>query len=66
MSLAVSGVALLVAAFGVARLALPAVDAWSDGKELAFGAIVVAVIGASYLVARSLAQRDVVRRLLGA
>jgi len=66
MSLAVSSVALLVAAFGVARLALPAVDAWSDGKELAFGAIVVAVIGGSYLVARSLAQRDTARRLLGA
>ena len=66
MSLAVSGVALLVAAFGAARMALPAVDAWSDGKELAFGAIVVAVIGASYLVARSLAQRDTARRYLGA
>ena len=66
MSLAVSSVALLVAAFGVAKLALPEVDAWSDGKELAFGAIVVAVIGASYLVARNLAQRDTARRLLGA
>jgi high-affinity nickel-transport protein len=66
MSLAVSSVALLVAAFGVAKLALPAVDAWSDGKELAFGAIVVAVIGGSYLVARSLAQRDIARRLAAA
>jgi len=62
MSLAVSSVALLVAAFGAARLALPAVDAWSDGKELAFGAIVVAVIGASYLIARALAQRDLAAR----
>jgi high-affinity nickel-transport protein len=65
MSLAVSSVALLVAAFGVAKLALPSVDAWSDGKELAFGAIVVAVIGASYFVARNLAQRDTARRYLG-
>ena len=62
MGLAVSSVALLVAAFGVARLALPAVDAWSDGKELAFGAIVVGVIAASYLVARRLAQQDAARR----
>jgi high-affinity nickel-transport protein len=62
MSLAVSSVALLVAAFGAARLALPAVDAWSDGKELAFGAVVVAVIGASYLIARALAQRDLAAR----
>jgi high-affinity nickel-transport protein len=66
MGLAVSGVALLVAAFGVARLMLPALDSWSDGKELAFGAIVVAVIGGSYLVARGLAQRDVARRLAAA
>ena len=62
MSLAVSGVALLVAAFGVAKLALPAVDAWSEGKEAAFGAIVVVVIGGSFLIARSLAQRDLERR----
>jgi high-affinity nickel-transport protein len=62
MSVAVSGVALLVAAFGVAKLALPAVDTWSDGKELAFGAIVVAVIASSYVVARGLAQRDAARR----
>jgi high-affinity nickel-transport protein len=66
MSLAVSGVALLVAAFGAARLAVPAVDAWSDGKQLAFGAIVVTMIGTSYLIARGLAQRDAARRYLGA
>lgn len=58
MSVAVSAVSLLVAAFGAAKLALPAIDAWSDGKELAFGAIVVAVIASSYLAARWLAQRD--------
>lgn len=63
MSLAVSGVALLVAAFGAAKLALPSVDAWSDGKEVAFGTIVVAVIAASYLIARRLAQLDATRRL---
>ncbi len=66
MGLAVSAVALLVAAFGVARLALPAVDAWSEGSEPAFGAIVVAVIATSYLVARNLAQRDAARRYLRA
>jgi high-affinity nickel-transport protein len=66
MSVAVSGVALLVAAFGVAKIALPAVDSWSDGKELAFGAIVVAVIASSYVVARGLAQRDAARRYVRA
>ena len=66
MSLAVSGVALLVAAFGAARLALPSVDGWSDGKEVAFGALVVSLIGISYLVARNLARRDMGRRYLRA
>jgi high-affinity nickel-transport protein len=62
MSLAVSGVALLVAAFGAAKLALPPVDAWSDGKELAFGAVVVGLIGTSFVIARGLALRDLARR----
>lgn len=65
MSVAVSAVSLLVAAFGAAKLALPAIDAWSDGKELAFGAIVVALIAASYLAARRLARRDQALALAG-
>lgn len=51
MGLVVAGVSLLVAAFGVAKLSLPAVEAWSDGKELFFGAAVVAMIAASFLLA---------------
>ncbi len=57
MSLAVSGVSLLVAAFGIAKMSLPAIDAWSEGHELAFGAVVVGVIALSYLLARLLALR---------
>ena len=57
MSLAVSGVSLLVAAFGAAKLALPAVDAWSEGKEIAFGFAVVATIALSFVTARHLARR---------
>ena len=56
MSLAVSSVSLLVAAFGVAKLASPLVEDWSDGKELFFGLVVVLVIGTSYLGARALAN----------
>lgn len=63
MSVAVSGVSLLVAGFGAAKLAMPAIDAWSDGKEIAFGAIVCTVILASYLLARTLAARDVAQRV---
>ncbi len=57
MSLAVAGVSLLVAAFGAAKLALPAVDAWSEGKELAFGAAVMTLIAMSFLAGRVLGRR---------
>jgi high-affinity nickel-transport protein len=51
MGLVVSGVSLLVAAFGAAKLLSPTVDAWSDGKELVFGAaLLVAIIAASSFV----------------
>ncbi len=56
MGLAVSGVSLIVAALGVARMSLPWVDGWADGKEIAFGAVVVGVVAGSYLVARALAR----------
>ncbi len=56
MSLAVAGVSLLVAAFSATKMLLPRVDEWSDGKELAFGAGVVAVIVASFLLGRRLAR----------
>jgi branched-subunit amino acid ABC-type transport system permease component len=51
MGLVVSGISLLVATFGLAKLALPAVDAWSDGKELVFGAALIAIVASSFLLA---------------
>jgi high-affinity nickel-transport protein len=57
MSLAVSSVSLLVAALGAAKMVSPWLDDWSDGKELVFGAVVVAVIAGSYLLARRLDRR---------
>ena len=56
MGVAVSGVSMLVAALGVAKLLSPAIEGWSGGKEVAVGAIVIGVIGASYLVALWLAS----------
>ena len=56
MSLVVGGVSLLAAAFGIARLALPAVDAWSEGKELMFGLGVIVVMAASFVFAVRLAE----------
>ncbi len=43
--------------FGAAKLAMPAIDAWSEGKELVFGATVMSLIGASFVMSRALAQR---------
>lgn len=57
MGLAVGSVSLLVAAFSAAKLLLPRIDAWADGKELAFGAVVVAIVVAGFLWGRSAARR---------
>ena len=51
MGLAVSAVSLLVAALGAAKLASPAFDQWTEGRELVFGAFVVAVIATSFVAA---------------
>jgi high-affinity nickel-transport protein len=56
MSLAVSAVSLLVAALGAAKLASPAFDRWTEGRELAFGAFVVAVIATSFVAAVLMAR----------
>ncbi len=60
MALAVSGVSLLTAALGAATQTLPSVDAWAGDKAPWFGAGVVAVVLASYLLGQRLAQRDAV------
>jgi high-affinity nickel-transport protein len=57
MSLAVGFVSLLVAGFSAAKLLLPRIDAWADGKELAFGALVVAIVLAGFIWGRSAARR---------
>lgn len=59
MGLVVSGVSLLVAGFGVAKLLSPAVDAWSEGKELIFGFALVAIIAISFVAAVRLTRQPV-------
>lgn len=56
MGLAVGGLSLLVAGFGVAKYASPAVGAWSDGKELAFGLSFILVVALSFVFALRLAR----------
>lgn len=55
MGLAVGGISLLVALFALARMGWPALDAWSEGKELGFSAALLGVVVLSFLLARSLA-----------
>jgi len=57
MGLVVSGVSLLVAAFGAAKLLSPTVEAWSEGKELLFGFSLVAIIALSFIAAVRLTRR---------
>jgi high-affinity nickel-transport protein len=56
MALTVSGLSLLVAGFGAARYLSPAVDAWSEGRELVFGIGAIGVIALSFLFAMRLAR----------
>lgn len=51
MTMAVACVSLLVAAIGAARLLSHEFEDWTQGKELAIGATVIVLIGASYLAA---------------
>ncbi len=60
MGLVVSAISLLVAAFGLARLLSPAVDAWGDGKELAFGAALMLTIAVSFGFAVLLGRRPAI------
>jgi len=62
MSMAVSAVSLLVAAFGIGKLVSPAVEGWSEGKELFFGGLVVLIVAVSYLAAQWLAREPLAAR----
>ena len=56
LALSISGVGLLIAGTAVASRTLPAVGAWTEGKELWFGAAVVAVMLASFAIGQQLAR----------
>jgi len=51
LSFVISSLSLLIAAVGVASLAFPEVDAWSEGRELLVGAALICCIAGSYLLA---------------
>jgi high-affinity nickel-transport protein len=61
MGTTVGALSLLVAGFGLAKYASPAVGAWYDGKELALGLSFVAVVALSFLFALRLARGEPAR-----
>lgn len=62
ISLAVGGVSLLVAAFSASKLFSPRIEAWSEGRELWFGAAVVGAVLLSFVAGRQLARRPAVQQ----
>ncbi len=48
MGLLVGGLSLLVAILGIARLAVPAIAAWSDANELTLGAAVIGIVAVGF------------------
>ncbi len=59
MGLVVAGLSLLVAAFGMLRIISPAIDLWSEGKNVIFGIFVIAVVAASFAIAVRVAKGEV-------
>jgi len=60
MALAVAGMSLLVAAYGLVRMVSPELEAWGEGKELALGGLVVGVVFVSFVLGLRLARGQVV------
>jgi len=57
MALTVAGISLAVGLLTVAKLLLPAVDAWAQGRELIQGAAVVAGVLTAFVVGMFAARR---------
>jgi high-affinity nickel-transport protein len=59
MALTVAGISLAVGCFTVAKLFLPAVDAWAEGREMIVGGAVVLGVLTAFTVGMVAARRSV-------
>ena len=66
LALAVAGISVAVGSFAVARLLLPAVDEWAEGRELLFGGAVFVGVVAAFGVGMLAARRNNSGNLLAA
>jgi high-affinity nickel-transport protein len=57
MALAVAAISVAVGLFTVAKLLLPAVDAWAESHDLVFGSVVVGGVAIAFLAAMHAARR---------
>jgi high-affinity nickel-transport protein len=63
LALSVAGLSLAVGLFTMAKLLVPGVDAWADGRELYFGAAVVAGVLVAFAVGLLAARRTAPARV---
>jgi high-affinity nickel-transport protein len=56
MALTVAGISLVVGAFTVAKILVPALDAWAGGRELWFGAAVLVAVLVAFVAAMRMAR----------
>ena len=59
MACTVAAISLAVGAFTVAKLLLPAVDAWADGREMLVGAMVVTAVLTAFAVGMRVSRQRV-------
>lgn len=57
MALSVAGLSLAIGLFAVAKLAMPGVDAWAEGRELWFGAAVASGVLVAFATGMVVARR---------
>jgi high-affinity nickel-transport protein len=57
MACTVAAVSFAVGVFTLAKLSVPAIDAWAEGRELAFGAAVVAAVLVAFWLGMRVARR---------
>jgi high-affinity nickel-transport protein len=58
MALTVAAISLAVGLFTLAKVALPAVDAWAGDRDLVFGGVVVAAVLCAFLLGMAAARRQ--------